>query len=99
MQKVLVKVQWTNKRRQHQPAQVNAPVDTTPHASTVAESNNKVTNETEIQHDLEEDLESHLAKKNLASPPSEDPDTEGIEKDAWMDYLLKDATSILYIKA
>ena len=39
MQKVLVKVQWTTKRRRHQPAQVNAPVDTTPHASTVAESN------------------------------------------------------------
>ena len=39
MQKVLVKVQWTTKRRRHQPAQVNAPVDTTPQASTVAESN------------------------------------------------------------
>ena len=39
MQKVLVKAQRTTQRRQYQPAQVNAPVDTTPHASTVAESN------------------------------------------------------------
>ena len=37
MKKVLVKVQRTT-QRQYQPAQVNAPVDATPHASTVAES-------------------------------------------------------------
>ena len=38
MKKVLVKVQRTTQRRQYQPAQVNVPVDATPHASTVAES-------------------------------------------------------------
>ena len=43
IQKVLVTLQLTTKRRRHQPGQVKVPVDTRPHASTEAELNRRRT--------------------------------------------------------